>query len=50
MLVFLVINDDIEEAVIEVKNIIECTRVYSKVRKFSMKGKENIEFKDKFYT
>ena len=49
MLDFLVINDDIEETVNQVEKIIECMRVYSGIRKFSMSETENKEFIDNFY-
>lgn len=49
MLDFLVINDNIEDTVNQVENIIECMRVYSGIRKFSMSENENREFIDNFY-
>lgn len=46
---FLVVNDDIEDAVSKVEQIIECMRQYSTIRKHEMKSKSNVEFMDKFY-
>ena len=46
---FLVINDDIDSAVDQVEEIIECMRVYSTTRRWSMKNKKNVTFMDNFY-
>ena len=47
---FLVVNDNIEDAVTQVEKIIEGMRIYSKIRKFSMNEKNNQRFMDKFYS
>jgi len=46
---YLIINDDIDETIRRVEEIIECTRVYLPLKKWSMNNKDNINFMDNFY-
>lgn len=46
---FLIINDDIDEAVGQVEQIIECMREHSIIQIWSMTDERNIDFMNNFY-